>query len=125
VENQRLKKLVVEQALDIDMLKELTVVRKLLTRNADAAPWVGCRRVSGFPSVVRAAFAGQHRSILRKPPRPAPRPADERLVDRLREIEGSIRVGVEDRSPDPAAGGLDAEPQANTPCLAPGGAQAA
>ncbi len=34
-------------------------------------------------------------------------------------------MGVEDRAPDPIAGGLDAEPQANTPYLAPGGAQTA
>lgn len=59
-----------------------------MTRNADAAPWLGCSSVSGFPSAGHAASPASTRSTQRKPAL-APRPADERLACRLREIAGA------------------------------------
>jgi hypothetical protein len=65
--------------------------------------------------------AGQHRSTQRKPP-PAPRPADERLATRLREIAGEHpRWGWKTAHQILLREGWTLKPQADTPHLAPGG----
>jgi hypothetical protein len=84
VENQRLKKLVAEQALDIDMVKELA--EETLdpgTQTPSCRPAPGAFRgfrASCVPPGWPAPFNPQP-----KPP-PAPSPADERLAARLRPI---------------------------------------
>jgi transposase len=82
-ENQRLKKLVAEQALDIDMLKELG--GKLLTPGRRRRAVGRLQERFGVSERRACRVAGQHRSTQRKPARP-PRAADERLAVRLREI---------------------------------------
>jgi putative transposase len=54
-EDQRLKKLVAEQALDIDMLKELA--EGFWPRSAAAEPWWSCKSVSGSQSAVPAVWS--------------------------------------------------------------------
>jgi hypothetical protein len=84
-ENQRLKKLVAEQALDIDMLKELA--EGLLTPERRRRAVTVLQEHFGVSQRRACRVVGQHRSTQRKQPRPV-RSENQRIAARLREIAG-------------------------------------
>ncbi len=73
-ENGRLKKLVAEQALDIDMLKELAE-GNLLTPERRRRATVALQQRFGVSERRACKVTGQHRSTQRCTPRP-PRPEE-------------------------------------------------
>ncbi|WP_210687538.1 IS3 family transposase [Mycolicibacterium sp. GESEQ-9] len=68
-ENARLKKLVANQALDIDMLKEI-FVGKLLTPNRKRSAVIALRERFGVSERRACAVVGLHRSTMRLTPAP-------------------------------------------------------
>ena len=80
-ENQRLKRIVADQALDIDMLKDPS--RGNLTPERRRRAVVRLTRGFGVSERRACRVVGQHRSTQRAP-EPAPVPAEERLRAMLR-----------------------------------------